>query len=190
MGTNIVKIAVSAGLIGAAVVGAPTASADSRFNGTYTVLPNATHTWTVSSDCETEGCMAHVTSSSGWTTDFQLKGGNWVGRAMGPVHCLTGTHDVPWIYTIGLVSFRGTAITEPNPFCIPVPRPISLMGPGAPAAPPAPQPAPGMPAPGVPLPPAPGVQPYDPNIFVPGFEPGRLFPNLPGTGGMPPMPQW
>ncbi len=66
--------------------------------------------------------------------------------------------------------------------------------PPLPAYPPIPQaPAPGVQVPQVPgvqVPPIPGVQPYDPNIFIPGFEPGKLFPSLPGTGGTPYTPNW
>jgi hypothetical protein len=73
------------------------ASAD-VFSGTYSLnldgAPGAHTSWTVKSACPPSGgCVAHITSSSGWSGDAQLDGDRWtmtVGRQDGQ-SCPDGT---------------------------------------------------------------------------------------------------
>jgi hypothetical protein len=68
------------------------------FSGTYSLnlsgAPGAHASWTANSTCPPSGgCVAHITSSTGWSADAQLTGDRWtmtVDRPDGQ-HCPDGT---------------------------------------------------------------------------------------------------
>lgn len=70
--------------------------ADSGLNGVYNVTGSSGKTgrWTISSSCESEGCIAHVTSSTGLTGDAVRNGGRWTLTIPRPdaVDCPDGSH--------------------------------------------------------------------------------------------------
>ena len=71
------------------------AQADSGLDGVYTVTGSSGKTgrWTISSNCATEGCVAHVSSSSGLTGDALLSNGRWTLTVARPnaVDCPDGS---------------------------------------------------------------------------------------------------
>ncbi|HZQ32550.1 MAG TPA: hypothetical protein VFB19_12555 [Mycobacterium sp.] len=104
---------------------ATSASADSGFNGTYTFIQTSNGggmgTWTVTSPCDGEGCVAHVESSGNWTADFHMSSGLWVGTTLRPngLTCADGTvKDVTLTYVVDPNTLTGTFSSPPDPTCV------------------------------------------------------------------------
>jgi hypothetical protein len=115
-------------IAGAAISFASPAWGDSSFNGSYsyTQTSNAPankppSTWTVSSTCAGAGCVAHVSSSGGWSTDFQMTGDKWIGSVLKPkaATCQDGSlQDTTLTYTIDPSTMTGTLVSDAPSSCL------------------------------------------------------------------------
>lgn len=174
--------AMYAAAIAAAIACPPAALADtSNFDGTYFAqsADGQTTLWTVSSDCETEGCRAHFTTAGGWSGDLTMTGGRWVGTTFitRAYHCFLQWHDGDVTFSVDPVSLTGSYWAAPNPHCNPPPMSFTLSrsGGSAPVPPPS-SPPPGSPPPG-----------WKPPANLPGFE-GPFPPGVNPSTGMPQDP--
>lgn len=134
MGTMIVSRGLIAAVLTAGVsLGLASPASADDLNGTYALnllgaTPGPHTTWIASSTCAPSGgCVAHVTSSSGWSGDAQLSGDQWtmtVLRADGQ-SCPDGTRHAEmqtWSWgsatlagQVGGVSTDPTACPETGP---------------------------------------------------------------------------
>jgi hypothetical protein len=103
--------------------------AETPFNGKYTATvdygpeDSLTGTWTVKSTCQTEGCVAHVTSSSAWTADATLSDGQWTMQVRSPDGYRCDGDDQnyaetqTWTWDAESLAGQVSGVAEGNPPC-------------------------------------------------------------------------
>jgi hypothetical protein len=83
------------------------------FNGVYNAdAEGVLGQWFVGSTCATEGCTANITSTSGWSSEATLSGGQWkwtVDNPRGTVCDDGSTFPSTVTYTIDAEALSGTA---------------------------------------------------------------------------------
>jgi hypothetical protein len=107
---------------GFALVSLSPVQADSGLNGVYNITGSSGKTgrWTISSNCATEGCIAHVNSSSGLTGDAVLSNGRWTLTVTRPnaVDCPDGsTAPGTSIYSWDAATLVGNYDTQHGATC-------------------------------------------------------------------------
>ncbi|MGV0740746.1 hypothetical protein [Mycolicibacterium sp. XJ870] len=102
------------------------ALADEGFNGNYRYEPEIGDpgTATVTSNCATEGCVAHIVGEQGYVQgDAILQGGQWILRVhnrAGDI-CDGNTYPADQVYTWDPITLRGTLVSNYGPACDGVP---------------------------------------------------------------------
>ncbi len=120
---NVLKGAtVAAVVVGLALALAGPALADGGFNGVYLYTPELGDpgTATVSSNCETDGCVAHIAGEEGNVQgDATLMGGQWTLRVRNPAGdiCDGNTYPADQVYTWDAVTLKGTLVSNYGPEC-------------------------------------------------------------------------
>jgi hypothetical protein len=130
---NIHKGATGAAVVASlSLVMAGPALADDGFNGVYRYNPEIgdAGTVTVSSNCATDGCVAHVVGEKGNVQgDATLNGGRWTLSVTNPVGdiCKGNEYPADQVYTWDAVTLQGTVTSEYGPSCDGIPG-IATMG--------------------------------------------------------------
>lgn len=106
----------------ASVVLAGPAIADDGFNGIYRYEPDLGDPAlvTVSSNCETEGCVAHVAGERGNVAgDATMTNGQWILSVQNPVGdiCDGNRYPADQVYTWDAVTLQGTLNSAYGPSC-------------------------------------------------------------------------
>ena len=117
------KFATSAAVVaGLSVVLAGPALADDGFNGVYRYDPEQGDPAlvTVSSNCATEGCVAHIAGERGNVQgDATFTGGRWILSVRNPVGdiCEGNRYPADQVYTWDAVTLQGTLSSAYGPSC-------------------------------------------------------------------------
>jgi hypothetical protein len=120
---NILKGATAAAIVASlSLVMAGPALADEGFNGVYSYNPEKGDpgTVTVSSNCATDGCVAHIVGERGYVQgDATLNGGQWTFSLNNPVGdiCRGNAYPADQVYTWDAVTLQGTLVSQYGPSC-------------------------------------------------------------------------
>jgi len=120
---NILKGATVAAVVASlSLVMAGPALADEGFNGVYRYDPEIgdSGTVTVSSNCATDGCVAHVVGERGYVEgDATLHGGVWTLSLTNPAGdiCDGNAYRADQVYTWDAVTLQGTLTSQYGPSC-------------------------------------------------------------------------
>lgn len=124
---NILNSALAATFIASlGLVAAGTALGDEGFNGVYRYEPELGDIGTVavSSNCATDGCVAHMVGERGYVQgDATLQGGKWTLRVTNPAGdiCDGNIYPADQVYTWDAATLRGNLTSAYGPACDGVP---------------------------------------------------------------------
>ena len=120
---NFPKVATLAALVASlGLVVAGPAFADDGFNGVYRYTPDLGDAVnvTISSNCQTDGCVAHIAGERGNVQgDAVFNGGQWVLSVTNPVGdiCDGKRYPADQVYTWDAVTLQGTLNSAYGPAC-------------------------------------------------------------------------
>lgn len=119
---NLKSATLAAVVAGLSLVLAGPARADDGFNGVYRYEPQLGDPTlvTVSSNCATEGCVAHIAGERGNVQgDATLTGGVWTLSVRNPVGdiCEGNRYPADQVYTWDPVTLQGTLSSAYGPSC-------------------------------------------------------------------------